>query len=108
MKEEEKSRLEQLREFEKSDPDDPFIRYAIALEYLKLGETEKSIELLNGINTKNPEYLPVYYQLGKIYESTNQPSAASECYANGIEVALQQGNKKILAELRQAKEELEE
>lgn len=101
------NRLEQLREFEKSEPDDPFIGYAIALEHFKLGETDKSIELLKEINIKNPDYLPVYYQLGKIYEAESQPTDALECYEKGIEVAKTQKNQKTLNELRGAMEELE-
>lgn len=104
----EKNRIEQLKEFIAEDPADVFSHYALALEYFNTGlndEAEK--EFLEVLKIKK-DYLPVYYQLGKLYESKNDFKKAIEIYKKGIEIAKDQKNLKTLNELRSAMEELEE
>ncbi len=103
----EKNRIDQLKEFIAEDPADVFSRYALALEYSNSGnwhEAEK--EFLQVIKIKK-DYLPVYYQLGKLYETVNENQKAIEIYKKGIEIAKTQKNQKTLNELRGAMEELE-
>ncbi|MGB0404187.1 MAG: tetratricopeptide repeat protein, partial [Salibacteraceae bacterium] len=81
---------------------DPFLNYAAALEYNKLGNTKKAIELLVGVVAKNPEYLGSYYQLGKHYESEGDFEKAIKIYRKGRIVANKQKNQKTLGELSEA------
>jgi Tfp pilus assembly protein PilF len=102
-----KNRVEQLKEFLAEDPGDVFSRYALALEYINSGEADAAEkEFLEVLKIKR-DYLPVFYQLGKLYESRNDIEKAIAIYQSGMEIAREQNNVKTLNELRGAMEELE-
>ena len=43
------SRLQKLLEFLENEPNDPFLKYALATEYLRLNETEKALTYYEGL-----------------------------------------------------------
>jgi hypothetical protein len=94
------SRIEQLEEFLREDPDDPFNAYALALEYLKTDE-ERSCALFEGLLKKNPNYLPTYYPFAQLL-SERQDKRAEEIYKQGIETARRLNDLKALKELSNA------
>lgn len=96
------SRLDQIVEMLKSDPNDSFLNYALALEYAKEGKTEKAIESIEQLLARDKNYLGAYYQLGKFYEETDNVSAAINIYQKGIEIAREQKNRKAEGELNEA------
>ncbi|MBD78589.1 MAG: tetratricopeptide repeat protein [Crocinitomicaceae bacterium] len=97
-----RDRIKLIKEMLSSNSTDPFLNYAAALEYNKIGDKEKSINLLLGIVNNNPEYLGAYYQLGKLYEEQNQSDKAIVIFKKGRKVALEQNNQKTLGELTEA------
>ncbi len=96
------SRLEQIQEMLKSEPADSFLNYALALEYAKINDVRKAIELLEALLARDENYLGAYYQLGKYYEQLDQKNKAVETYQNGASIAQKQKNKKALGELNEA------
>ncbi len=96
------SRLEQLLEMLKSEPEDSFLNYALALEYANLNQLNKAIEIIEEVLKKDKNYLGAYYQLGQFYEQANDTEKAIVTYNNGIQMAKEQKNNKTLAELNQA------
>ncbi|QEC53344.1 tetratricopeptide repeat protein [Anseongella ginsenosidimutans] len=96
------TRLEQLREFLLQQPQDPFLKYALATEYLKLGDTTNALLYFEGLIKEHEEYLGTYYHLGKLYEQLGRIPDAAETYARGIALAQQQRNQHTLSELRGA------
>ena len=98
------SRIEQLKEFLANDPADDFSEYALALEFEKTGSRKEALSHFENILKRNPSYLAVYYQAGRMYEAERDFANASAMYEKGIEVAAQQGNTKTLNELRTALE----
>ena len=70
------SRLEQIQEMLKSEPADSFLNYALALEYAKINDVRKAIELLEALLAREENYLGAYYQLGKYYEQLEQKNKA--------------------------------
>jgi len=103
-----KERLEQLMQLLENDPTDTFLNYCLALEYVKINDRSKAIEIFKSIISKDQNYLAVYYQLGKLYENMNEPELAHEWYSKGIEIAKLTGNKKTERELKEAIQNLEE
>ncbi len=99
-------RLKILLEWLKKSPDDPFLHFGIAMEYLSGNDTKLALEKMEYIVTLFPEYLANYYQLAKLYEQLNENDKAVEIYKKGIELALVQQDKKTAGELRSALEEL--
>ncbi|MCC6818165.1 MAG: hypothetical protein IT245_04680 [Bacteroidia bacterium] len=88
------------------NPSDVFLRYALAMELVSENLTSQAIDSLVQIKISNPEYLPIYYQLGKLYESQNLNDLAIESYEQGMELAALNNEAKTLSELKSALEEL--
>ena len=103
-----KSRIDLLNEMLLKEPADPFLNYAMALEFHKSGEKQKAISLLENVIRVDENYLAAYYQLGKFYEETSEKNKAIEIYAKGILIAKAQKNMKTLSELNEALQQLEE
>ena len=86
----------------KNEPYDSFLNYALALEYNKLDEPQKAIDLIEKLLDRDKNYLGAYYQLGKIYENNLQLDKARDVYNKGIIIAQQQKNNKTREELKRA------
>ena len=96
-------RIEQLKEFLKEDPTDSFLIYALSLEYAKENRKDLAIESLLSLLEIDKNYLAVYYQLGKLYESITEIEKASKYFDEGMLIAKIQGNNKTYSELKEAK-----
>jgi tetratricopeptide (TPR) repeat protein len=100
------NRLTILLDFLEKEPDDPFNRYALALEYLNINvlEAKKHFEILQ---KEHKNYLPLYYHLAKLYEDLEEIELALETYEKGIKIAQEQKNTKTEKELINAKKNCE-
>ena len=96
------SRIEHIQEMLKDDPNDSFLNYGLALEYAKINDVNKAIELIIKLLEQDGNYLGAYYRLGKFYEQTEQKNAAVEIYKSGIVIAQLQNNMKTFRELNEA------
>lgn len=96
------SRLEQLELLASKDPGDPFIQYAIALEYVSSNRLEQAAEILERLMEASPDYTAGYHQAGRVYEQLDSDEEARRCYERGIVVAERQGDAKDLDEMREA------
>ena len=98
----EKNKTDELLSFLKEEPDDPFLKYALALEYIKCGSLHEAFFYLNTLLEAQPGYLAAYYQLGKVLETLARCDEAISTYAKGMEMALSQNKKHTYSELQQA------
>ena len=96
-------RLQQLFQFLESSPNDPFLLFAIAKEYDSLQAPEKTLEYYLILKEKAPDYVGLYYHLGKLYEGKGDFPEAIATYKKGMEVAKAQGDRHALSELAGAK-----
>lgn len=85
-----------------TNPDDPFLKYAAALEHKKLGHATIAIELLENLRKEDAQYLGTYYQLGKLYEDKDENEKAIEVYRMGKEIAETKNDVKAIGELSEA------
>jgi len=92
-------RLQQLLKFYKEDPADPFNIYCLANEY-KESDPETAINYYQILLDSHPDYLPPYYQAAYIYINANKIDLAEEILANGIKLAMIQGDQLALRELK--------
>jgi len=95
------SRIAQLEEFLREDPDDDFNLYALALEYLKSDQL-KAHDLFSNLLRKSPGYLPTYYPFAHLLIELQQATKAEEIFEQGIELARRSGDSKTLKELTNA------
>jgi Tfp pilus assembly protein PilF len=97
-----KSRIEQLQEFLKEDSNDSFLRYALALEYVRVEKNDTARDCFLKLIKDDKNYIASYYQLGKLYELLNDSGSARKIYEKGIKIAQKSGKKKTLLELQEA------
>ena|SRR5690554_775021 len=95
-------RLEEIKKMIKTDPNDSFLTYALALEYEKIGKINKAIDIIEALIKTDPDYLGAYYKLGQLYEIKNNLKAAEKIYRKGIELAEEKNDNKTKGELEEA------
>ncbi|HMH20289.1 MAG TPA: hypothetical protein VK563_00865 [Puia sp.] len=99
-------RIEKLKEFLRADPRDLFVKHALALEYIKLGEEASARGLFEDILEQDPAYVGSYYHLGKLLERTGEVKAAIGWYEKGMAAARAAGERRAYSELQTAFEDL--
>ncbi|MCA1802828.1 MAG: tetratricopeptide repeat protein [Rhodothermaceae bacterium] len=96
------ARIAQLKAFLVEDPHDNFTLFALALEYIKMGDAGQAEKLFKSILANDPAYVGVYYHLGKLYESLGDIGMARSTYIEGIAVTRKAGELHALSELETA------
>ena len=97
------SRLNQLFTFLESQPNEPFIIFAIAKEYEGNNDNFKALEYYTLLEETTPQYVGLYYHLGKLYERLGEPDQALTTYKKGMIVAKQEKDMHAYNELAGAK-----
>jgi tetratricopeptide (TPR) repeat protein len=99
-------RIEQLRRFIDAQPDDPFPRYALALERKVRGDAAGAAAELQALLARKPDYLAAYLQLGMLLQQLEREGEARDVLRKGQDCARAQGNQHTLSELTTALESL--
>ncbi len=95
-------RLKKLLEWEAQKPDDAFLKFAIAQEYVSGGNDKEALKYYRFLVDNFSDYLATYYQLGKLHERISEIEEARATYRKGIEVAKAINDLKTLRELNEA------
>jgi tetratricopeptide (TPR) repeat protein len=98
------SRLDQLFDLHKEEPEDPFILYAIALEYKK-SDLEKSSSYLRKILNEHSDYLAAYYHAAEVFLKQEKYEEAESTLEKGMKVANKQQDFHTFQELNSLFEE---
>ena len=99
-------RIKKLEDFLKRSPADSFLKHALALEYVKLGDDDKARDLFTEIITSNPAYVGSYYHLAKVFERKGNQEDAIKTYDKGMQEARKAGDQHTYNELRAAYDDL--
>jgi len=94
------NRLGKLLEFIKSEPNDEFLKYALATEYLRLNQADKALEYYEDLVNNHPQYSGTYYHLGKLYEALNRKDDAVKTYEKGMEITKAKRDNHAFSELQ--------
>ncbi len=93
-------RIQQLQAFLGENPQDPFLKYALATEYLKHGSTADALRYYEDLRNNHPDYVGTYYHLGRLYETLGERERAIAIYEAGMAVARQKRDMHALSELQ--------
>lgn len=97
-------RLEQLLQFYKEDPNDPFNLYALANEY-KSNFPEKALKYFEILLVEHPGYIATYYHLAHLYIELELDEKAKTVFEKGIILATKNNESLALRELKSAFDE---
>lgn len=100
------TRLEQVKDLLKAEPDDAFLNHALAMEYLAMDENEEAIQVMEHVLAVHPEHTGTYYHLGYAYLRMDKREKALAIWQHGIEKAKELKKQHHLAELQSAYNEL--
>lgn len=101
------NKMSRLAKIVKQDPDDTFSKFALALELLKANRVEKAQVLFEAVLRQDPEYLGVYYHLGKLYQSRGLYEKAQQLFEDGIDLATKKNELRTKSELYEAMQQLQ-
>jgi Tfp pilus assembly protein PilF len=99
-------KIEKLKTFLLQSPDDPFLKHALALEYIKEGREQVARELFEDILTRDPSYIGSYYHLAHLLERSGDLGKAKIWYERGLVAAKKAGDQHAFLELQAAYEDL--
>jgi predicted Zn-dependent protease len=98
-------RLSQLKTMLAETPDDPFLKYGIALEIAKTNYQE-GITKLKELTRNHPEYLASYYRIGALLSNNNQEAEAIVYLLEGLHLAKVQNEVLAAREIQALLDEL--
>ncbi len=96
-------RLSQLMNLYSQSPNDAFLQFAIAKEHEKNGQEKEALNWYLQLRQAQPNYVGLYYHLGKLYERLQDLPKAVETYRAGIVVAKEVNDRHALGELNGAR-----
>ncbi len=102
----EMNRIDRLKEFLAASPKDSFVRHALALEYVKIGEELEAKRQFEELLADDPLYIGSYYHLAKLLERIGDTDDAVRIYETGMQKAKESNDQHTYSELRSAYEEL--
>lgn len=101
------TKIKQLARQIKENPSDSFSKFALALELRKQNQYKSASILFEDILQHDPDYVGVYYHLGKLYEMHDRLGEAREMYKRGIPKADEQNKQRTKSELQEALQNVE-
>jgi len=99
-------KIEKLKEYLQASPGDSFLKHALALEYIKIGNDTDARELFESILQIEPGYVGTYYHLAKLLERIGDTEGAIKVYENGMGETKRAGDNHAYSELKAAYDEL--
>lgn len=107
MSQNQSNKIKQLARQIRNNPGDSFSKFALALEFRKKGEFTKARILFENILNSDPDYVGVYYHLGKLYEALDRLEDGRNLYQKGIDIAEEQKEMRTKSELMEALNQVE-
>ncbi|MFN4313577.1 MAG: tetratricopeptide repeat protein [Chitinophagaceae bacterium] len=101
-------RIEKLKQFLDLTPHDPFLMYALGLEYRKLGQSEECLFWFNKALEVDPDYIGSYQQLGSYWLEKGDRSKALSFWQGGMDAARRKGDRHAAQEISQWLDDLSE
>lgn len=103
----ENPRIDALRRMVERNPNDPRLRFALALEYEKLGRWEQVVEELREYLALADDEGNAWGRLGHALRQLGRDSEAKEAYRKGIQAARRHGHPSMAAMFEEILEEWE-
>lgn len=100
------NRKDQLLIWLEEKPEDAFLRFALALEWITEGNDENAEAIFAKLIEDESNYVATYYHYGALIERKGDEDGASKIYEKGMEICKQLKETHAFNELRSVWEEL--
>jgi len=90
---------QQLEELLQSEPDDVFLRYALAKAFISEGNLPQGLEEFRRVIAQDPDYVAAYFQMGQALAEAGQNQPAREIIEQGMAAARRVNDSHALAEM---------
>src|ERR1700722_4580725 len=82
----EPTRIEILQKLLDQNPENPFARYGLAMEYVKSGDLDRAVATFEDVTKTDPNYSAAYFHGGQALEKLGKLDEARDFYRRGIAV----------------------
>jgi thioredoxin-like negative regulator of GroEL len=93
------SRREQFEAMLADTPDDPELRYFLAMEYAAAGEGDRAATAFASLIADSPTYIPAYVQAGQLLARLGRDDDACAAFRAGIAAARRVGDAHAAGEM---------
>jgi hypothetical protein len=93
------SRREKIEAMLADEPQDQFLRYSLALECEKVGDHDRSLELLEALTQDGEPYVPAFFMSGQQLARLELFDKARSYLRDGIEAARRAGDTHAAGEM---------
>jgi tetratricopeptide (TPR) repeat protein len=102
-----KSRREQIEAMLIDEPNDPELRYMLAMECSSAGDDAAAVRCFQELIQVAPNYPPAYHMAGRALQRLNRIEEARGLLAQGIPIAQKLGDAHAAGEMMELMESLE-
>jgi tetratricopeptide (TPR) repeat protein len=78
------SRIDALRDLLAQNPENSFLRYGLAMEFVKTGDLARAVDEFSAILSRDPAYSAAYFHGGQALEKLGRLDDARDFYRRGI------------------------
>ena len=100
------NRRERLEAMLSDDPDDAFLKYALAMQCASDGDEAAGIRHFEELLDRDPHYVPAYFQVAQLLARQGAVDRSKQLLGHGIEVARRAGDDHAEGEMRGFLEQL--
>lgn len=99
-------RIAKLLAFLEQNPNDNFLRYALAQEYIGMQKDDLAKDILETLLKESPDYIASYYHYGKLLQRKGKNDEAENIFEKGISIGTELKEHHAVKELKDALNEL--
>jgi tetratricopeptide (TPR) repeat protein len=100
------SRIDAIKKIVEQQPNDPFPRYGLAMEYKNAGRHDEAHAAFAELEARHPEYVAQYLMHGNLLASMHRLDEARGVYERGLVAARKKGDGHAAGELQGALDNL--
>jgi hypothetical protein len=102
-----KNRRDMIEDMLTESPDDPELRYMLAMEFIGAGDDSGAVKCLEDLILATPDYPPAYHQAGRALQRLNRIEDARKMLVQGIPVAQKKGDSHAVGEMAELLQSME-
>ena len=101
------TRKDKIEAMLKDEPNDPELRYMLAMEHASLGDDVSAVTVFRELLAATPTFAPAYHMGGRTLQRLGRIGEARELLDTGIPIAVKSGNAHAAGEMQELLDQLD-